>query len=184
MQEEVDVLQCSHKVLAKVALVLMLLYVLWFVYAELKALDELVQMQCESVERAFEMQDAEIAWLKAEIAWLKAENAELRTIPACVASYAPLDPKSVDGFDYSGDPSVTATGVRVSRGLCAADFRRIPAGTVLYIPNYGEARVEDTGSMLRNSNKIMIDVVMDTREEALQWGRQDLEVTVLSVGGK
>lgn len=119
--------------------------------------------------------------LAGEINALQVENDKLRTIPAIVTAYAPLDPESIEGFDYSGDPRYTATGTLVSRGVGAADFRRLPPGTVLDVPGYGLVTIEDTGGAMRANEDIQIDVVFDTRDEALEWGRQDLEVKVVSV---
>ncbi len=100
-------------------------------------------------------------------------------IRAEVTSYAPLDPDAVEGMCYSGDPSITATGTTVRYGVAAADFSKLPAGTVLDIPGYGIAVVEDTGSALREHDGYAIDVFMPTREEALEWGRQYLDIEIL-----
>lgn len=104
---------------------------------------------------------------------------EKNVIRAEVTSYAPLDPDAVEGMCYSGDPSITATGTTVRYGVAAADFSKLPAGTVLEIPGYGIAVVEDTGSALRKHDGYAIDVFMPTREEALAWGRQHLDVKIL-----
>lgn len=102
-----------------------------------------------------------------------------RIIRAEVTSYAPLDPDAVEGMCYSGDPSITATGTTVRYGVAAADFSKLPAGTVLDIPGYGIAVVEDTGSALRKHDGYAIDVFMPTRREALEWGRQHLDVKIV-----
>lgn len=104
---------------------------------------------------------------------------EKNVIRAEVTSYAPLDPDAVEGMCYSGDPSITATGTTVRYGVAAADFSKLPAGTVLDIPGYGIAVVEDTGSALRKHDGYAIDVFMPTRGEALAWGRQHLDVKIL-----
>lgn len=104
---------------------------------------------------------------------------EKNVIRAEVTSYAPLDPDAVEGMCYSGDPSITATGTTVRYGVAAADFSKLPAGTVLEIPGYGIAVVEDTGSALRKHDGYAIDVFMPTREEAFAWGRQHLDVKIL-----
>lgn len=104
---------------------------------------------------------------------------EKNVIRAEVTSYAPLDPDAVEGMCYSGDPSITATGTTVRYGVAAADFSKLPAGTVLEIPGYGIAVVEDTGSALRKHDGYAIDVFMPTREEALAWGRQHLDVKIV-----
>lgn len=109
----------------------------------------------------------------------KQKDSAKRIIRAEVTSYAPLDPDAVEGMCYSGDPSVTATGTPVRYGVAAADFSKLPAGTVLEIPGYGIAIVEDTGSALRKHDGYAIDVFMPTRREALEWGRQHLDVKIV-----
>lgn len=44
---------------------------------------------------------------------------------------------------------ITATGKRLTRGMVAVDRRYIPLGTRMYIPGYGFAVAEDTGSGVR-----------------------------------
>lgn len=109
----------------------------------------------------------------------KKMSVEENVIRAEVTSYAPLDPDAVEGMCYSGDPSITATGTTVRYGVAAADFSKLPAGTVLEIPGYGIAVVEDTGSALRKHDGYAIDVFMPTRGEALAWGRQHLDVKIV-----
>lgn len=109
----------------------------------------------------------------------KQKDSAKRIIRAEVTSYAPLDSDAVEGMCYSGDPSVTATGTPVRYGVAAADFSKLPAGTILDIPGYGIAVVEDTGAALRKHEGYAIDVFMPTREEALAWGRQHLDVKIV-----
>lgn len=110
------------------------------------------------------------------------EEPQQETFKAEVTAYAPLDPAAVEGVCYSGNPNVTATGTQSRPGVIAADLERIPAGTRLYIPGYGEGVVEDSGGAMRGAEGIALDVFMATRTEALTWGRQNLEITVLEWG--
>lgn len=90
---------------------------------------------------------------------------------------------------YSNDPvsinvprwrdGLTATGAVARRGTVAADWSVFPPGTVLYVPGYGWARVEDRGAYVRGRH---LDLFMDSRDEALQWGVRDLEVIVVEMG--
>jgi 3D (Asp-Asp-Asp) domain-containing protein len=92
-------------------------------------------------------------------------------IRAIVTAYAPYDNKS--GMCNDGTPDTTATNTKPKRGTIAADPKRIPYGTKLYIPEYGYGIVEDTGSALRkDKDNIRIDVYMDTYEEAIEWGKK------------
>ena len=51
------------------------------------------------------------------------------------------------------DPAygITATGVRVERGVVAVDPSVIPLGTRLYVPGYGYAVAADTGGGIRGA---------------------------------
>ena len=103
-----------------------------------------------------------------------------RVVQARVTAYAPLDNKS--GICAEGDPTITATGAKVRRGIIAVDPKKIPYGTKVYIPGYGEAIAEDTGGALRNYDGIAIDILVDTYEEAMQWGKKYMEVTIYEGG--
>ena len=72
---------------------------------------------------------------------------------------------------------ITASGVKARRGTVAADTRHYPFGTVMYVPGYGWARVEDRGGAIKGPEKL--DVWFPTEREALAWGRRkDVRVTV------
>ena len=70
----------------------------------------------------------------------------------------------------------TASGTPLRRGVIAVDPSFIPLGTRVYIPGYGEAVAEDTGGAIVGN---IIDVAFDTHEEALAFGRQDLEIYIM-----
>lgn len=124
--------------------------------------------------------------LKEQIKELEKEREEmqetieyLRTIPAVITNYAPLDPNAVEGMCYSGDPNTTATGTQVRRGVAAADPRRLPYGTKIYIPSFGEVIIEDTGGAMRNNDKIQVDVFVESRKEAFAYGIQNEEIKII-----
>ncbi len=76
----------------------------------------------------------------------------------------------------SGCGHYTASGTLLRHGVIAVDPSFIPLGTRVYIPGYGEAVAEDTGGAIVGN---IIDVAFDTHEEALAFGRQDLEIYIL-----
>ncbi|GAB4388880.1 MAG: hypothetical protein Kow0025_10840 [Thermodesulfovibrionales bacterium] len=89
---------------------------------------------------------------------------------------------SNDEFSINYPPwrdGLTATGTAARRGVAAADWSVFPPGTVLYIPGYGKATVEDRGGAVRGYH---LDLFMDTRDEALSWGVRQKEVIVLEMG--
>jgi len=73
----------------------------------------------------------------------------------------------------------TATGQRVHRGIVAVDPRVIALGSRLYVPGYGAARAEDTGSAIIGDR---IDVYLPPAHgcaASWQWGRRRVQVDVL-----
>lgn len=73
---------------------------------------------------------------------------------------------------WSGGP--TASGVMPEEGrTVAADWDVLPAGTEIYIDGIGWRTVEDTGSGI-TGNKL--DLYMDSHQDALEWGVQEIEV--------
>jgi 3D (Asp-Asp-Asp) domain-containing protein len=70
---------------------------------------------------------------------------------------------------------VTASGQHARLGTLAADTRRYPFGTVMYVPGYGYGRVEDTGAKIVGDR---VDLWFPTHAEAEKWGRQKLVVKV------
>jgi len=70
---------------------------------------------------------------------------------------------------------MTASGTPARKGTIAADTRRYPFGTIMYVPGYGYGQVEDRGGSIK-SNKI--DLFFASHKKALQWGRQQKRVSV------
>ncbi len=90
-------------------------------------------------------------------------------------------------FCDSGCIGVTATGIDVSntvkhdgRRVIAVDPAEIPLGSELRIETGGGRVIKgiaaDTGGAIRGER---IDVLMADKQDALDFGRQDVEVTVL-----
>lgn len=75
-----------------------------------------------------------------------------------------------------GNSSYTASGTLVRHGIIAVDPSFIALGSRVYIPGYGEAIAEDVGWGIKGNR---IDVAFDTHEEALVFGRQDLELYLI-----
>ena len=70
---------------------------------------------------------------------------------------------------------ITASGQRARKGTIAAD-PRYPFGTRIYVPGYGWGEVQDRGSAIRGDR---LDVFFHNRNDALEWGRQTLNVIIL-----
>jgi len=85
---------------------------------------------------------------------------------------------------HPGDPlyGITYSGKKVKQGRTVAAGADIPIGTKIFIPdlahwpNGGKFIVEDRGGAISNAH---LDIYMDELKEALNWGRQHLEVMLL-----
>jgi 3D (Asp-Asp-Asp) domain-containing protein len=71
----------------------------------------------------------------------------------------------------------TASGTIAKHGTVAADPNILPFGTILDIPGYGRAIVEDTGGAIKGRH---IDLWFSSHEKAKKWGVKKLKVRVLS----
>lgn len=74
----------------------------------------------------------------------------------------------------NGD-GITATGTIPAVGTIAVDPKVIPMGTKLYVEGYGYGVAADTGGAIKGNK---IDLFMESRVEALQWGRREVEVKI------
>ncbi len=75
-----------------------------------------------------------------------------------------------------GNSKHTASGTLVRHGVIAVDPDVIPLGTRVFIPGYGRATAEDVGGDIKGRR---IDVAFDTHEEAMIFGRRDLEIIII-----
>lgn len=69
----------------------------------------------------------------------------------------------------------TATGRPARQGMVAVDPRVIPMNSLLYVEGYGWAVAADTGGAIRGQK---IDVCLESRSDALQWGRRKVRIIV------
>jgi 3D (Asp-Asp-Asp) domain-containing protein len=79
-------------------------------------------------------------------------------------------------------PGKTASGMRVAKGVIAADPRVLPLGTRVRLeagPYSGEYVVADTGSAVRGRK---IDVWVPSHHEACRFGRRNIKLSILSYG--
>jgi 3D (Asp-Asp-Asp) domain-containing protein len=74
------------------------------------------------------------------------------------------------------EAGVTSSGKKAKKGTIAADIRLFPYGTQMYVPGYGWGEVQDTGSAIKGD---CIDVFFPKEKDAIAWGRQYLNVTII-----
>lgn len=70
---------------------------------------------------------------------------------------------------------ITADGTKARHGTIAAD-PRYPFGTKMYVPGYGWGVVHDRGRAITGDH---IDIFFSDHDDALEWGKQYLNVTIL-----
>lgn len=93
-------------------------------------------------------------------------------VNAIVTAYSP---DSASCYPYND--GFTATMRDASLPGVAVDPSRIPFGSIVVI-NGVPYPADDTGSAMRASEKVHIDLRLPTHEEALEFGRQELDVEV------
>lgn len=86
---------------------------------------------------------------------------------------------------YTGD-TITATGtvpVRDAGGIStiAVDPSIIPLGSLLYVDGYGYAIAADTGGVIQGN---IIDLYLNSYEECMNWGRQNVSVYLIAYPGQ
>ena len=69
----------------------------------------------------------------------------------------------------------TATGAYLQYGIAAVDPDVIPLGTSMYVEGYGNAIAADMGGAIVGNR---IDLAFDSYQEALNWGRQYVNVYI------
>ena len=72
---------------------------------------------------------------------------------------------------------ITASGEKAVEGVTVAMDKSIPFGTKIYIDGVGERIVQDRGGAIKGNR---IDLYFDSHQEALNFGRQIKEVTILN----
>jgi 3D (Asp-Asp-Asp) domain-containing protein len=70
---------------------------------------------------------------------------------------------------------ITADGSKAKAGTIAADTRRYPFGTIMYVPGYGWGEVHDKGSGIKGNR---LDLFFSSHQKAVEWGRRTLKVKV------
>jgi len=91
---------------------------------------------------------------------------------------------SVEATAYTagcdGCSGITATGINLNNNpyakVIAVDPNLIPLGSKVYVEGYGYAVAGDTGGAIKGHK---IDVHLPTKEEAYNWGRRTVEITLI-----
>ena len=157
---------------------------------------EVYNFTVEKLQKRIEDYDSKIDNLEKQIIELREENSllkkEQREQQEIKQPSRGATSRTFNVTAYTDTPScqerwvgITASGVKPKAGRTVAAGKNIPFGTILYIPyfkdkpNNGIFIVEDRGGAIKDNN---LDIFMDTKQEALEFGRRNLEVYILHWG--
>lgn len=104
--------------------------------------------------------------------------------PGTPDSGCPLDSRGAsactgvhnDGYTYTGIRAMAGDGTLENPHIIAVDPAVIPLKSLVYMEGYGFARAEDTGNAIVGNK---IDLLFDTHEEALSFGKKRLRVYII-----
>lgn len=99
---------------------------------------------------------------------------DCKMIYAIVTAYCPCKKccgQYSDGITSRGRDAFKFRGV-------AVDPKRIKYGSLITIPGAGTFIADDTGSAMRNSKQLHIDLRFKTHQQALNWGVKRLHITI------
>lgn len=82
-----------------------------------------------------------------------------------------------EGFIGGGNLTAMGQDLRIDPMAIAVDPSVIPLGTKLYVEGYGEAIASDTGGAIKGN---IIDLHFSDVSQCIDWGRRQVEVTILS----
>ena len=105
-----------------------------------------------------------------------AKNTEVKTVQPIVEEYV------ITAYCHcvkccGKSDGITASGEKAVEGITVAMDKSMPFGTKIYIDGVGERIVQDRGGAIKGNR---IDLYFDSHQEALNFGRQTKEVTILN----
>ena len=124
-----------------------------------------------------------VAEVKAKAETVKNTSSNPPTVPDPSKQTTPTTPSggrtlNVEATAYALN-GITATGIDLSKNpICiAVDPSVIPLNSLVEVPGYGIAIAGDTGGAIIGN---IIDVHFPTNDQAIAWGRKNIQITVLS----
>ncbi|MFA4818377.1 MAG: hypothetical protein WC621_00885 [Patescibacteria group bacterium] len=101
----------------------------------------------------------------------------INNIPARYVMKVPVTAYSSTVDQTDDTPFITASGSRVRSGIVAANF--LPMGTRIRMPDYFGDKVFVVEDRMHSRFSNRVDVWMETRGEAVDWGVRRLNIEVL-----
>jgi len=144
---------------------------------EPKVITEPAPAKYHILQEEMEQAREDIKYLHWEIQELKDALEEIDLLTFEATAYAPLDPRAVEGMCYSGDPTETYTGLPLDNQAIAVDPDVIPLGSWVWVKDFGWMQARDIGGNIKGHR---IDLFMQDRDDALTWGRRDVQVLIPS----
>lgn len=83
---------------------------------------------------------------------------------------------TIESTAYTHTGYMTYTETWPKKGTIAVDPNVIPLGSEIWVEGYGWGKAEDTGGLIKGQ---IIDVFMETEQEALEWGRRQVRIIVI-----
>ena len=104
-----------------------------------------------------------------------AENTEIETAQPVVEEYV------ITAYCHcvkccGKSDGITASGEKATEGVTVAMDKSMPFGTKIYIDGVGERIVQDRGGAIKGNR---IDLYFDSHQDALNFGRQTKQVTII-----
>ena len=114
-----------------------------------------------------------------------APQAPTESAPAVEAAAPSSKEITVEATAYTasceGCSGITATGINLidnpNQKVISVDPSVIPLGSKVYVEGYGEAIAGDTGGAIKGNK---IDVFIPNKQDAINFGRKQLKVTILN----
>lgn len=138
---------------------------------------ELMQNYKEDLEYQLKSDDYEMEKLEKENEQLEKEKEQLNVKYKKAVSRGSSRTINVQATAYTHTGNPTATGVMPQVGkTIAVDPRVIPLGSKVHIEGMGTFIAEDTGGLIKGH---IIDIFMNTEQECIKWGRQNIEIKII-----
>ena len=143
--------------------------------AELERYQSIIQVQDQNIRELQEQinnHNTNIETYRLELQELQDILNQLTVQKFTATAYTHVAVPGVADINGTGD-GITRSGLPVSEGLIAVDPRVIPLGTKVWVDGYGVLLAADTGGAIKGKR---IDIFFDSRQEAMNFGRQDVTV--------
>jgi 3D (Asp-Asp-Asp) domain-containing protein/LysM repeat protein len=155
------------------------------IFEGLKTTNIVLTEQPQQPEAQQETETAPVAEAPTESAPAVEAPAPAENVPAAEAAAPSSKEITVEATAYTatceGCSGTTATGINLlenpDQKVISVDPSVIPLGSKVYVEGYGEAIAGDTGGAIKGNK---IDVFIPSKQEAINFGRKQLKVTVLN----